>query len=83
MWEGGNFGDAGSCILTSDGRLIVWGKQGKLACVETAERSPEAYTELAVRDGIFNTDVWPHVVLSGGQLFCKDRAGNLVCFGVE
>jgi hypothetical protein len=32
---------------------------------------------------IFATDVWPHVVLADGKLFCKDRQGNLKCFSVR
>ena len=49
-WEGGSFGDPGSCVVTADDRLIVYGGNGKLALVETAERSPTEYKELAVRD---------------------------------
>ncbi len=40
-WAGGRFGDAGSCILTSDERLIVWSGQGDLTLCETAKRSPQ------------------------------------------
>ena len=79
-WQGGNFGDAGSCILTSDERLIVWGGRGKLAVVDTAVRSPAQYSELARRDHVFKSDVWPHVVLADGQLYCKDRENQLLCF---
>jgi len=80
IWRGGRFGDTASCIATSDGRLIVWGRRGDLALVETADRSPKKYTELARKEGIMQTDVWPHIVLAGGRLYCKDRAGNLKCF---
>ncbi|MBN9518622.1 PQQ-binding-like beta-propeller repeat protein [bacterium] len=82
VWEGGAFGDAGSCVATADGRLIVYGGSGKLALVEGVGRSPAAYTELAVRDRIFGAVAWPHVALSGGRLFCRDREGNLACFPV-
>ena len=58
----------------------MWGRRGDLALVETADRSPKKYKELARKTGIFKTDVWPHIVLSGGRLYCKDRAGNLKCF---
>jgi hypothetical protein len=81
LWAGGSFGDAGSCILTADERLIIWSKQGKLVLAETAART-KGYKELAVRDNLAATDVWPHVVLSNGLLFCKDRSGNLTCFRV-
>jgi outer membrane protein assembly factor BamB len=81
-WEGGSFSDPGSCVLTADERLIVYGGNGKLALVETAQRSPKAYKELAVKDRLFATQAWPHVVLSGGRVYCRDREGNLVCFVV-
>jgi len=80
LWEGGEFGDAGSCIMTSDDRLIVWGNRGRLALVESAHRSPDEYRELARLDKVFSTEVWPHVALADGRLFCKDRLGNLKCF---
>jgi outer membrane protein assembly factor BamB len=81
IWRGGrDFGDTASCLVTSDGRLIVWGRRGDLALVETADRSPEKYTELARERQILETDVWPHIVLAGGRLYCKDRDGNMKCF---
>lgn len=79
-WEGANFGDPGSCLVTSDNRLIVWGARGKLTLAETASRSPGRYTELSSVDRLFRTEAWPHVVLSGGRLLCKDRLGNLNCY---
>jgi outer membrane protein assembly factor BamB len=83
LWEGGNFGDAGSCILTADDRLIVWGGRGKVALVETARRSPDKYQELAGINSGFSADAWPHVALAAGRLYCKDRDGNLACFEVN
>ena len=80
LWEGGRFGDAGSCILTSDDRLIVWGGKGTLALVETASHSPEKYLELARIDHLAADDVWPHVVLAHGRIFCKSRNGVIQCF---
>jgi outer membrane protein assembly factor BamB len=83
LWEGGSYGDAGSCIATADGRIIVWGGRGKLALVAGAGESPTEYRELASLPGeLFDTDVWPHVVLSGGHIFCKDREGRAKCFRV-
>lgn len=79
-WEGGTFSDPGSCIVTADDRIIVWGGRGRLALVDTADRSPTAYNELTSIDNVFSTDVWPHVALADGRLFCKDRDGNLACF---
>ncbi|MCI0358760.1 MAG: PQQ-binding-like beta-propeller repeat protein [Planctomycetaceae bacterium] len=79
LWRGGRTGDAGSCIGTSDGRLIAWCGQGKLLLVESAPRSPASLRVLAERELLSETDAWPQVVLSGGNLLCKDRAGNLVC----
>lgn len=82
VWEGGFVGDPGSCLVTGDERLIVWGQNGRLLLVETDVRSPRAYRELARLDRVFNTHAWPHVTLAGGRLYCKDRAGNLKCFAV-
>ena len=81
-WQGGNFGDDGSCIVTGDGRLICWGG-GKLALIEMAERSPDAYRELATIEGLSQADCWPHVVLASGRIYCKDRQGKLMCFAVR
>ncbi|MBP86342.1 MAG: hypothetical protein CMJ64_06465 [Planctomycetaceae bacterium] len=83
QWRGGNFGSPGSCIATSDQRLIVWGKQGDLVLTETASRSATKYVEVASRKGLLRKDAWPHVVLSDGKLLCKDRDGNLVCLAFE
>ena len=49
-----DFGDPGSCIVTSDDRLIVLAKRGRLALAETAQRSPDTYRELARRDNLFS-----------------------------
>ncbi|MEM7396006.1 MAG: LamG-like jellyroll fold domain-containing protein, partial [Verrucomicrobiota bacterium] len=82
-WTGGRYGDAGSCIMTGDDRLIVWANRGDLSLVESAVRSPDAYSELARRKVLSRSDAWPHVVLSDRRLFCKDRKGSLVCFDLR
>jgi len=79
-WSGGAFGDPGSCIVTSDDRLIIWGLRGRLALVETAGRSPDKYRELAVKDNVFSSLAWPHVVMADARLYCKDRDGNVKCW---
>lgn len=79
-WQGGNVASPGSCILTSDERLIVWANKGDLTLVDTVGRSPSKYTELAKFPKLYRRDAWPHAVLSNGQLYCKDRDGNLMCF---
>ncbi len=78
-WRGGTCGDPGSCIVTSDGRLIVWAGDGDLSLVELADRSPEKFTELASLKSIGKSDAWSHVVLSQGRIYCKDRSGQIVC----
>ena len=82
QWQGGPFGAPGSCIATADDRLIVWANRGDLFLTETARRSPKAYKELAAQRNLLRRDAWPHVVLAGGRLFCKDRDGNLVCLSL-
>ncbi|OIO94893.1 MAG: hypothetical protein AUJ92_08905 [Armatimonadetes bacterium CG2_30_59_28] len=78
-WMGGSFGEEGSCLVTRDGRLIVLGNR-RIALVETADRSPGAYTELSVRGEIGTSTCWPHVAVAGGRLYAKDKSGNLLCF---
>ena len=81
-WVGGKVGSPGSCIVTSDDRLIVWSDRGDLSLVETAQRSPSKFLELSSRKRIFSKDAWPHVVLADSRLYCKDRAGNIKCFAL-
>lgn len=83
LWRGGIFGDTASCVVTKDDRIIVWADRGDLVLAETAVRSPKNFSALTRRRGLFQSDVWPHIVLSGGRLFCKDRSGNLKCFSVK
>ena len=81
-WQGGRVGDQGSLIATKDGRLIVWANRGDLTLIESAARSPRAYKEIAAKKRIGSDDAWPHVVLSNGMLYCKDRRGRLVCLKI-
>jgi hypothetical protein len=80
LWEGGRTGDAGSCFVTGDGRLVVWGNDGDLALVEGHSRSPDRCTVLAERRGVLHDMAWPHAVASHGHLLCKTLNGDLVCF---
>ncbi|TWT60680.1 outer membrane biogenesis protein BamB [Rubinisphaera italica] len=79
VWRGGKCGEAGSCIVTADEKLIVWAGDGDLSLVELADRSSEKYTELASLKRIGKSDAWPHVAFSNGRLYCKDRNGHIVC----
>jgi outer membrane protein assembly factor BamB len=81
-WAGGNFRDDSSCLVTSDGRLVVFGSR-QIALVETADRSPTAYQELSLRKGVGSSECWPHVALAEGRLYAKDRDGNLYCFALR
>jgi outer membrane protein assembly factor BamB len=80
VWEGETFGDAGSLILTADDRLIAWVGQGELILAETCQRSPDKLTVLAKSRPMFRDDVWPHVALAQGRVYCKARDGQLHCF---
>ena len=78
-WTGAAFGDAGSCLVTADGKLLAWGGRGRLALIEA---TPTAYQELAVREIGAREDVWPHVALADGRVLCRDRHGRLKCFAL-
>ena len=81
-WDGGNYADAGSCIVTSDGRLVVYGYNGKLGLIEGASASPGSFKELSVRDGLFKTTAWPHPAIVPGYVVLRDREGNLACYPI-
>lgn len=81
-WHDGRFGEASSVLATADNRLIVWSNDGDLGLVESAQASPNDYKELAFKRGLGRAEAWPHVVLAGGRLYLKDRAGNLSCVPV-
>lgn len=82
IWQGAGFNYGASLVLTSDQRLIVLGNRGKLRLVETGGHKIKQYTELAARDTLTRDDIWSHVVLADGRLFCKDVRGRLVCLKV-
>jgi hypothetical protein len=80
-WLAPVVGTPASCIITSDDRLIVFADNGDLHLAETAVRSPDKYSPLDRRRGLFATECWPHVVLANGRMYCRDRAGHLKCSG--
>ena len=79
-WSGGDFGH-GSCLVTGDGKLLVFGK-GSLSLVEAAPKT-RRYRELARVKRLVRGTCYPHVALSDGIIACKDRDGNLVCLSVR
>jgi outer membrane protein assembly factor BamB len=81
-WVGGSYGDAGSCVVTSDGRLIVYGHRGKIGLIEGAMRSPKQFKELAVRNRIFDATAWPHIAVGSRCVVCRDKDGNLACYSI-
>lgn len=83
VWQGGRFGDAGSCVATVDDRIVVWSGRGDLTLVDSAKLSPDTYQEVASRKRLGRDDAWPHVAISNGRILCKDRTGRLVCFEIE
>ncbi len=82
LWQHGKFGDAGSCVVTQDDKLIIWADRGTLALFDIAGE-PQRHRELARLQFDSPADVWPHVVLANGRLICKDRTGHIVCLKVN
>lgn len=77
LWSAGDFGH-GSCLATAgDGKLVVFGR-GKLALID-----PRDGRILASLSGVVPGTCYPHIALSDGVIACKDRDGNLVCFGLQ
>jgi len=82
-WEGPRIGDAGSCIVTGDRKLIVWGEQGTLLLADVAATQRDRYVELVRLENLAANDVWPHPAIARQQLFCRDRNGTLICFSLK
>jgi len=80
-WEGGSFGDDASCLVTADGRIIVFGHK-RIVLAESADRSPDAYTELSARAGAGSGYCWPHLAMAEGRIYVKDAKGSLMCYGL-
>ncbi|MBS0201610.1 MAG: PQQ-binding-like beta-propeller repeat protein [Planctomycetes bacterium] len=81
LWEGPAIGDAGSCVVTKDDKLILWANRGELILADIAVPEQSAYVELSRVSRLAKSDVWPHVVVAHDQIYCRDRQGQLACFG--
>jgi outer membrane protein assembly factor BamB len=79
-WEGARIGDAGSCIITADEKLLVWGRSGTLLLADISASNSGQYVELARIDDLADSEVWPHHAIAGKRLYCRDRRGRLICF---
>ncbi len=80
LWEGPRVGDAGSCVVTSDRKLIVWCDKGDLLLAELANQGKPEYQELARRRQSLESDVWPHLLVADGAIVCRDRLGTMLGF---
>lgn len=81
--DGDKFGDAGSCIVTGDGRIIVWASDGDLVLLESADESDGKYKVLGEKRRLLRSTAWPHVALADGRIYCKDRSGKMICFEIK
>jgi hypothetical protein len=82
LWEGPTIGDAGSCVITADRKLIVWAGRGELFLADIAPKKDSKYLELARISQLAKSDVWPHVVVANQKVFCRDRQGTLLRFSI-
>ncbi len=82
VWQGPPVGDAGSVVVTSDDKLIVWCGRGDLILAEATASPNTTYRELARVGRLASDDVWPHVVVSNRQILCRDRHGQLLRFTI-
>ena len=82
-WMGGRYSDAGSCLVTADGRLLIWANSGDLSLTETVKRSPSKVTILQEKRGVFRGMAWPHVVLADGRIYVRDISGAMKCFALR
>ena len=82
VWQGPPVGDAGSVVITTDEKLIVWAGRGELVLAETSVSPNRTFRELARVGRLASDDVWPHVLVSNRQILCRDRHGQLLRFAI-
>ncbi len=82
VWQGPSVGDAGSLVVTSDEKLIVWAGRGDLTLADIAATTNKSYQELTRISRLAHDDVWPHVVVANRQILCRDRHGQLRRFAL-
>ncbi|MDQ3813795.1 MAG: PQQ-like beta-propeller repeat protein [Armatimonadota bacterium] len=75
-WQNGRIGKGG---LIAAGKLIVLSERGELII---ARATPDRYVELARAKVIPGTCYAPPT-LAGGRIFCRNRAGDVVCLDVR
>ncbi len=80
-WRGGSLGHGTCLVAAGDDKLIAFGK-GRVVLLDAMAKDG-AYRELSGLSGVLRGTCYPHVVLAGGVLCCKDRDGNLVCFSAR
>ncbi|MEX0712347.1 MAG: PQQ-binding-like beta-propeller repeat protein [Pirellulales bacterium] len=66
-------------LMAADGKLLLLGDQGELAIARAA---PDGYEELS-RARVLGGRTWTVPVLSGGRIYCRNAAGDLVCLDVS
>jgi outer membrane protein assembly factor BamB len=77
LWKGGDFG-LGSCLVTADDKLIVFGN-GRLSLADAAANE---FRELSHVEHVVRGTCYPHVAFAGGFIVCRDQAGRLACLSV-
>ncbi len=81
VWKGPRSGEDGSCVVTGDGHLIVFGN-GTLVVGDISGES--GFREVCRQEGLCRPyEGWPHVVLAAGRIICKDRFGVITAFRIE
>jgi outer membrane protein assembly factor BamB len=66
-------------LIAADGKLIVLGGQGELTILKATPDAPEVLARAQVLGG----KCWASPVLSGGQLYCRNGAGDAVCLALK
>jgi outer membrane protein assembly factor BamB len=77
MWEHPGFGHAP--LMAADGKLIILSDRCELVI---ADASPTGYRQLA-RAQVLGGETAACPVLCNGRIYCRNRAGDLVCLDVK
>lgn len=69
----------GGSLIAADGKLIVLSEKGELT---VAPAVPDGFKVIA-RAKVLRGKCWTAPVLSGGRLFCRNAAGEVVCLDLR
>lgn len=77
-WTKSGFGEG--TVLVAGDKLLALSDRGILVVAETAHK---AFTPISIAKALRSGPCWTVPVMSGGRIYCRSAAGELVCLDVR